>query len=56
MLRLNMMLSFLMVTIFMSAQPNLSKDFKISTSEPYNVVDAQIKQYFTDNNGYYLFH
>jgi hypothetical protein len=41
-----------MVALFISAQPNLSKDFKISTSEPYNVVDAQNKQYFADNNGY----
>lgn len=52
MTRLNLMLSFLMIGMVMSAQPNLSKDFNISTSEPYIVVDAQTKQYFSDNNGF----
>ena len=52
MLRLNMLISFITVALFVSAQPNLSKDFNISASEPYKVVDAQNKQYFTDNSGF----
>jgi hypothetical protein len=41
-----------MVALFVSAQPKLSDDFKVSTSEPFGVVDAQTKQYFADNNGF----
>ncbi|MFK5856690.1 MAG: hypothetical protein QM503_11210 [Bacteroidota bacterium] len=52
MLRLNMLISLIMVALFITAQPNLSKDFKISTMEPYDVVDAKSKQYFSDNKGF----
>jgi len=47
-----MLLSFLVVAISVSAQPTLSKEFKITNSEPYIVVDADVKQYFADNNGF----
>lgn len=50
--RLKISLCFLIAAVAVSAQSNLSKDFRVTTSEPYDVVDAQSKQYFTDNNGF----
>ncbi len=50
--RLNTTLSFLMIALFAVAQPQLSSVFKVSTSTPYDVVDAQSKQYFSDNKGF----
>ncbi|OFY49664.1 MAG: hypothetical protein A2W85_07305 [Bacteroidetes bacterium GWF2_41_31] len=47
-----MLIGFIMVALCVSAQPKLSKSFKTSTTKPYQVVDAQMKQYFTDNKGF----
>ena len=52
MLRLNILICFTLIVLGISAQPKLSTDFKISLSEPYKVVDARNKQYFSDNNGF----
>lgn len=51
MLKFNLVLSFLCVAIFISAQ-NLSNDFNVSLSKPYEVVDARDKFYFSDNKGF----
>lgn len=52
MLRLRLLLCLLCVVVFVSAQSPLSKDFVVTTSQPYGVVDAQNKEYFTDNKGF----
>lgn len=51
MLKTSALLFLLLVMLNVSAQ-QLSKDFKISISKPYRVVDAKDKMYFSDNNGF----
>lgn len=50
--KLNLFIVFLFAVVASFAQPKLSKSFKITNSTPYKVVDAPIKRYFSDGNGF----
>lgn len=52
MLRTNAILIFMLISATLCAQVKLSKDFKITNSKPYKVVDARTKEYFSDMKGF----
>lgn len=48
------LLLLLIVQIASAEKPTLSKDFKVNVGNPYKVVDANNKEYFSDDNGHVI--